>query len=218
MSGALSCWGLNTYGQLTAPSIGQTYLQVSASMGSHTCAIRTSGAVECWGYNNFGQINAPAGVFVQVSAGVGHSCAIRADGTMACWGANNAGQASPPAGRFTRVAASFEKTCAVRAEGGLTCFGGAGSVIQIQPNTLPDALWGQAYSVQFTATGTSGANTYTITNGTLPAGFTLTPNGLLSGTYFGIVDANYMFTVRVTDSTGAFAEQAYTLRAFAPPS
>jgi hypothetical protein len=55
-------------------------------------------------------------------------------------------------------------------------------VITLAPPTLPVGRLGVAYSQQITATGGTGPYAFTVLNGTLPAGLTLTPGGLLSGT------------------------------------
>ena len=66
-SGALKCWGANSYGQLgdgttTARStpidvtgLGSGVASVATGNG-HTCAQMTSGGVKCWGANSAGQL------------------------------------------------------------------------------------------------------------------------------------------------------------------
>lgn len=66
-SGAVKCWGSNSYGQLgdgnttdkATPGdvfgLGSGVASVSAGM-VHTCAMMTSGAAKCWGHNARGQL------------------------------------------------------------------------------------------------------------------------------------------------------------------
>lgn len=115
-TGALWCWGDNTYGQFGEPAEEQGRLQltpVPAAAGSawaevatgetHICAIRTDRALWCWGGNGYGQL-----------------------------GAGSTGQPSPPvqvgAGvRWKKVATNYQRSCAIRVNGTLWCWGGTGS-------------------------------------------------------------------------------------------
>lgn len=66
VSGAVSCWGGNDYGQLGVNSWTTQYSPVSVpglsgvahvSVGDyHSCAMMTDGAVKCWGSNPVGQL------------------------------------------------------------------------------------------------------------------------------------------------------------------
>lgn len=113
VSGGLTCWGDNTYGQLGDDSssvpvpvpvgvvgLGSGVRAVTAG-GEHSCAVTTGGAVKCWGRNGFGQLGddttenqtAPVDVVglgsgVQaISAGSDHTCALTSEGALKCWGA-----------------------------------------------------------------------------------------------------------------------------------
>ncbi|MGH9509575.1 MAG: putative Ig domain-containing protein, partial [Terriglobales bacterium] len=75
-------------------------------------------------------------------------------------------------------------------------------VIQ-DPNPMPNATIGQAYNgagVQLTATGGSGALTWTISSGSAPTGLGINGAGLISGTP-GAGATTQTFTVRVADSS-----------------
>lgn len=113
--GTVSCWGLNSSGQLgNSSSVNAlnpvsvegitTATQVSAG-GRHTCALLSDGTVRCWGDNSFGQLGnstttgsgTPVTVTgistaTLVSAGEAHTCALLSDMTLRCWGFNNSGQ------------------------------------------------------------------------------------------------------------------------------
>jgi hypothetical protein len=84
-----------------------------------------------------------------------------------------------------------------------------GAVINLSPTTLPHATAGVAYSQTLTANGGSGPYTFVLTAGALPAGFTLSSSGLLTGT--NTQAATFNFTVKATDSGGFSGSQAYTL-------
>jgi alpha-tubulin suppressor-like RCC1 family protein len=114
-SGAVSCWGRNSSGEVgdgttmnrrfpTAVSGLTDATQVSVG-DTHACAIRRSGQVVCWGENRFGEIGdgtmtmrlTPVAVSgltdaVYVAAGGNHTCAVRRTGSAVCWGRNNEGQ------------------------------------------------------------------------------------------------------------------------------
>lgn len=54
------------------------------------------------------------------------------------------------------------------------------------------------------------AYTFSVQTGTLPNGLSLTTNGILSG--IPTLAGNYSFTIRATDSTGAYGDRPYTLQ------
>jgi hypothetical protein len=58
----------------------------------------------------------------------------------------------------------------------------AGLPLSISPASLPDTTSGDPYSVQFLASNAHGTVSWSITGGSLPAGFTLNSQGLLSST------------------------------------
>ena len=81
--------------------------------------------------------------------------------------------------------------------------------IAVLPAGLPTPVIGLPYSQQFSVTGTSSACTYAVTAGTLPAGLSLSPSGLLSGT--PISTAVAAFTVTATDAGGCTGSRSYTV-------
>jgi hypothetical protein len=84
----------------------------------------------------------------------------------------------------------------------------------ITTTSLPAGNQGNAYSRTLTATGGSGALTWTISSGSLPAGLTLSSAGVISGTPGGTGTSS--FTVRVTDTANSTDSRAFTLTINAP--
>jgi alpha-tubulin suppressor-like RCC1 family protein len=120
-SGALQCWGDNSYGQLgdggresrlvPGPVPGLTGV-VEVDVGdAHACARKRDGTVWCWGQGSDGALgtgsNQNARAPVQV-AGVppaqdigtsgGNTCMVAVDGGLWCWGSNVFGESAQPAG------------------------------------------------------------------------------------------------------------------------
>jgi Putative Ig domain/GxGYxYP putative glycoside hydrolase C-terminal domain len=84
------------------------------------------------------------------------------------------------------------------------------SMVSINTATLSNWTVIQAgYSQTINASGGTGSLTFGVTAGTLPAGLTLSSNGVLSGT--PTATSSYTFTVTATDSVGASASQSYTV-------
>ncbi len=87
-------------------------------------------------------------------------------------------------------------------------------VITLLPATLPGGIVGIAYSQTITGNGGTGPYTFGVTSGVLPAGVTLTSNGLLSGTPTTV--GTSVVTIRGTDAQGCFASVIYTIVQAAP--
>lgn len=76
--------------------------------------------------------------------------------------------------------------------------------------SLADAVVGVAYSQQLTGSGGSPPYSWSLASGSLPAGITLDPaSGAVGGTPGAAGNAS--FTVRLTDSSGAQANRAFTI-------
>ena len=73
--------------------------------------------------------------------------------------------------------------------------------------TLPDAVKGQAYCQTITTNQVTNGVQYAVTSGSLPAGLTLEPWGMLCGT--PTAAGSFSFTVTATDVAGATASKTY---------
>lgn len=69
-------------------------------------------------------------------------------------------------------------------------------------SSLPHPMANRAYSSQLNAAGGTGPYTFSIINGTLPTGLTLSTSGLISGTPTVHYSGAFLVTFQVTDSTG----------------
>jgi hypothetical protein len=78
------------------------------------------------------------------------------------------------------------------------------STTSVQPVTA-----GQSYQVRLAADGGVPGYAWTLRSGSLPSGVSLTSGGALAGT--PKTRGSFPFTVRATDSRGAFADQAFPL-------
>jgi len=81
--------------------------------------------------------------------------------------------------------------------------------ITVSPATLPSPILGVPYSQTISSNGTA-PNTFAVTAGSLPPGFTLDLNtGLLSGTL--TTPGTSIFTITATDANGCAGVQDYTV-------
>jgi large repetitive protein len=99
------------------------------------------------------------------------------------------------------------------------CTGSAAYTLQITcpiltmtpaAGALPSATAGTAYSQNFVASNGTGALTYTISLGALPAGLTLSTAGALTGS--PTATGSFSFSVRAADTNNCSVTQAYTLQ------
>jgi hypothetical protein len=92
---------------------------------------------------------------------------------------------------------------------------GNGAMLAIVTDALPDAQTGAAYAFDLQASG-SGPFTWSVADGQLPAGLTLSPSGRISGT--ASADETATFTVRVRDNANFEQTRTLELRVAADPA
>lgn len=114
-SGAVSCWGDGSSGQLGDGIIGATHIALSpvtvpgisdarsiSCSSRHVCVLLSGGTVSCWGDNFDGQLGdgtmttraSPGAVLgltnvAQIESASLRTCARRTDGSVWCWGEDN---------------------------------------------------------------------------------------------------------------------------------
>jgi hypothetical protein len=78
---------------------------------------------------------------------------------------------------------------------------------------LTQAMVGEAYDGQITATGGIGATTYAVTSGALPGGLVLnqTTGALTGPLHTDVVAGTFAFTITATDGNGSAGSAAYSL-------
>lgn len=83
-------------------------------------------------------------------------------------------------------------------------------LITVSPSTLPVGGFPGAYGpVAISASGGTAPYTFAVTSGSLPPGFTLLPDGTLSGLTAGT--GSFNFTITATDANGCMGATNYTL-------
>ncbi|WP_165798896.1 putative Ig domain-containing protein [Shimia abyssi] len=83
------------------------------------------------------------------------------------------------------------------------------SLIVVNPASIPAGTFGMAYSQIFSATGGSGAYSYSVSDGELPTGLSLNSNGTLSGV--PAVVGTFNFTIGVQDEQRNEGSREYEL-------
>jgi hypothetical protein len=86
--------------------------------------------------------------------------------------------------------------------------------VTLAPASLPDATVGVPYDQPITGSGGVGPYTFAVTSGSLPAGLTLSSDGVLSGT--PMAGGPFNFTITATDASSATGQQSYALTVDAP--
>jgi hypothetical protein len=89
--------------------------------------------------------------------------------------------------------------------------------LTITTGTLDDGYVGRSYAMTLTAVSGDTSQPYTWSAiGALPAGLTLSPSGVISGT--ATAAGTTRFTLQVRDNSGATTTRAFDLRILTPPS
>jgi hypothetical protein len=135
-------------------------------------------------------------------------------------GGTFAGTVVAQAGVTLGVGASLSGRALTTSAGAVTLSGGntiggcssppaACPSITLSPSTLPNGTVAVAYSQTITASGGTSPYTFAVTSGTLPAGLTLTPAGVLAGT--PTTAGTSTFTVTASDASGCTGALSYTI-------
>ncbi len=116
--GSLSCWGMNTYGELGHGDQNDMYAhapiklealdspaQSISANNSYVCAALQDGTGHCWGGGGSGQLGQgeransanPVAIatldnIASIASGFYHACVLTEENTVYCWGENHRGQ------------------------------------------------------------------------------------------------------------------------------
>ena len=221
----ITCWGAGVDqfgGRDRVPPTG-TFQSVSAGW-LHACAVRTDSTVTCWGGDNFfGEASPPAGAFVTVAAGYRSTCGIAVDQTITCWGEQIAGLLAPSPGVFRAVGIETDDGCGIRADDGtVACWGANDDGLLGAAPAVPDpapaaATVGVPYSHTFTSGTGRPAGSFSVSAGALPAGLTLSADGVISGTPTTRSAAAAPFTVAAWDGVFPTARKEFVIDVMPPP-
>jgi CSLREA domain-containing protein len=94
------------------------------------------------------------------------------------------------------------------------CDVGAYETFAFSPTSLPSGIVGSLYNQAISASGGIGANTFSVTSGTLPYGLNLSSDGTLSGT--PTAGGTFNFTVTATDVNGDTSAYEYSILIVGP--
>ena len=204
--------------------------------GSSTITIRGTDANGCFGERTYTIVIAAAPVCPTISispptvpngqVGVAYSQTLTASGGTAPYtftvasGTLPAGLTVTPAGVLAGTPTTAgSATFTIRATDANGCFAqitytivvapAACPVITISPPAFPPGTVGVAASLQLTASGGTGSYVFSVIAGTLPAGVTLTPGGLLSGT--PTAAGSSTVTIQATDGNGCPGAVTYVI-------
>ena len=147
VTGAATCWGTNSAGQLGIPwATTESATPVTPEnvadlvrldgQWDQFFALTSTGEVVRWG-----QVASPRSVFaagtgfVDVRVGVGHQCALNATGSVSCWGNNESLQLGMPGASrpealevpgltgITQLESGHDMSCALNTAGNVWCWG-----------------------------------------------------------------------------------------------
>ena len=228
-NGTLWTWGKNDYRQLgdgtnanknTPTPIGSNINWASVSAGEfYTVAIKTNGELWAWGMNNNGELgigdnsnrNVPARAgtdadWAMTSSGKEHTVAVKTNGELWVWGSNTYGERG--------VGTNVDKYDPTNIAGFLTKdFSITVSTLRISTTSLPNGAVGTFYNQQLTS-NSNVSPTWTITSGSLPAGLSISSNGVISG--MPTSAGTFNFTVRAATGNSNFNQPLTLTVAHAP--
>jgi hypothetical protein len=214
--GALACWG--EAGAPTLREIPEGSFRSVTAGGDRACGLRDDGTLACWGSNDLGYLaGAPAGAVRSVAAGAYHACAVLGDGQMTCW--ENGETSAALDGAFYSLSAGANHTCAERDDGRIACLGHdefGQALPRAEAAVLPRATLGTPYSEEIAASLASPRPVFTVTDGGLPPGLALSPDGVLSGAPASAGD--YRFEVAVDDGISEKSEAEMSVAVVGEPS
>jgi hypothetical protein len=174
--GAVTCWGVNTGGELGNGTTGgfsaepvlvegvdravavslrggwNGYSGPDRSVHENTCALLADGTAACWGsgYGNVASVVSGLAGAVSVSTGSSETCVALSDGTASCWDEVESGSSGVDLGGLADVAAVATggfHSCAPLRNGAATCWGAGGS------GELGDGVWGSSDTPPVAVTG-----------------------------------------------------------------
>lgn len=135
----MSCWGLNTSGQLGSGSASTSNTLVAPALaagissavdvalrGNDSCAVRANGSVACWGIN-FGPRPvdiANVSDVTQLAGGMDAFCGRQSNGGVTCWTTSSDAAAVSGLANVVQVARGDRHACYLRSDGLLFCEGG----------------------------------------------------------------------------------------------
>jgi cysteine-rich repeat protein len=130
-AGKLSCWGNNSWGQLSEVPSG-VFTKVALGGDIALCATKApNDELICWGSPTWTE-QAPVTNVTSFGLGYYHGCAIRKDTkAIQCWGITNGdGQLNAPANApYVNLASTNYSSCAIRQDGAIDCWGMASQIV-----------------------------------------------------------------------------------------
>lgn len=136
-SGVVSCWGLNSSGQLGTGSTSTTLERPTyasgittavdvALHGNNTCAARANGSVACWGSTYGSRPVDVVGVtgVTQLAGGMSGFCGRQTSGRVTCWTTSSDAAQVNGVDSIVQVARGDRHNCVLRNDGALFCQGG----------------------------------------------------------------------------------------------
>ena len=90
--------------------------------------------------------------------------------------------------------------------------------VSVSTVALPQAVLGKSYSESLTGTGGTGAYTWSVSSGALPPGFTLSPDGVLTGTASTVGTTSFKVQLVNAGPPYQFAAKTFTLPVIDAPA